>query len=162
MKPTIRALFILVYLAVLCDASAQGVVETTIQGTTEFNRIQGVLKSTQYPIVSKLLIEKLGKSRLRRMGYSLPLKIDGKRYYAIDYALSDNESDVGFFLIEFITETPPKGNGSDSVVAAKYYFQAAWGVRFVPEEKNPLPQKTNSSPTSNTTESTPPSVAPSP
>ena len=76
------------------------------------------------------------------MGISIPRKVNGKRIYTIDCALYDNDSPVGFFLIEFQCDTPPKGDGSDSVVNAQYYFQANWGGRFIPEkETSPISSK---------------------
>jgi hypothetical protein len=82
------------------------------------------------------------------------MKKEGKLTYLIDYALSDNGSDVGFFLIEFIEDQEPKGDGSDSVFSAQYYFQSATGVRFIPEPRKQV-KRANQPPLQTPTSGTP-------
>ena len=119
-------------------AQAQGAVDhvTEERGSTlEYLQMQDILDTTIYPVQRGELFKRLGGRKRLRQYAALSMKKEGKLTYLIDYALSDNGSDVGFFLIEFIEDQEPKGDGSDSVLSAQYYFQSATGVRFIPEPR---------------------------
>jgi len=109
----------------------------SIKGTTEFMDMQRILHTTKYPIAINELLARLQTVHPLRHLYVVPVKVGKNHLYGIDYALTENQSPIGFFLVELRCEQPPKGDASDIIVEAQYLFQASWGGRFVEELEEP-------------------------
>ena len=129
---------------------------TADKGTVfEYLQMQNILETTAYPVRRGDLVKRLGGKKRLRQYASLSQNRNGVRMHTIDYALSDNASEIGFYLIEFVLAEEPKSDGSDKVLSAQYYFQSGFGERFVPEKPG-VKRANQSEPT--TTAVTPPAA----